>query len=183
MQWWSDDPEKESSSIIAFTAEHDEQVLQALHLISQVKCSHFTLLTNNFRRKMTVPNQEYNSYFQHFLFVEMIEEFFCLVSLKDFSIWSCIGIQYLVIRFTVTICFSSIDNALILFCFLFSRVGESTVGGGNRGLCGSGSGCPTKEDNAMASNKLKTEDEKAFLNYTGLPRGLYNEVLQRIKAG
>ena len=30
-------------------------------------------------------------------------------------------------------------------------------------------------------NELKTEDEKAFFNYTRLPRGLYNEVLQRIE--
>ena len=30
-------------------------------------------------------------------------------------------------------------------------------------------------------NELKTEVEKAFFNYTRLPRGLYNEVLQRIE--
>ncbi|KAK1901546.1 Transmembrane GTPase fzo1 [Dissostichus eleginoides] len=30
-------------------------------------------------------------------------------------------------------------------------------------------------------NELKTEDEKAFCNYTRLPRGLYDEVLQRVK--
>ena len=28
--------------------------------------------------------------------------------------------------------------------------------------------------------ELKTEDEKAFFNYTRLPKGFYNEVLQRI---
>ena len=30
-------------------------------------------------------------------------------------------------------------------------------------------------------NKLKSKDEKTFFNYTRLPRGLYNEVLQRIE--
>ena len=67
---------------------------------------------------------------------------------------TCLGVQYFVILFTVTICLSSIDTALILLCFLFSRAGESRGGGGNRGLCGSGNGCPTKEDNAMATIAL-----------------------------
>ena len=30
-------------------------------------------------------------------------------------------------------------------------------------------------------NELKTEDEKAFFNYTRLPRGLYDEVMRRIE--
>ncbi|KAI4813182.1 hypothetical protein KUCAC02_024528, partial [Chaenocephalus aceratus] len=30
-------------------------------------------------------------------------------------------------------------------------------------------------------NELKTEDEKAFFNYTRLPRGLYDEVLRRVE--
>ncbi|XP_048242271.1 uncharacterized protein LOC125374777 [Haliotis rufescens] len=30
-------------------------------------------------------------------------------------------------------------------------------------------------------NELKTEDEKAFYNYTRLPRGLYDEMLRRVE--
>jgi hypothetical protein len=30
-------------------------------------------------------------------------------------------------------------------------------------------------------NELRTEDEKAFYNYTRLPRGLYDEVLRRVE--
>jgi hypothetical protein len=37
-----------------------------------------------------------------------------------------------------------------------------------------------KKENAMATllNELRTEDEKAFYNYTRLPRGLYDGVLR-----
>ena len=40
-----------------------------------------------------------------------------------------------------------------------------------------------KKENAMATllNELRTEDEKAFYNYTRLPRGLYDEVRRRVE--
>ena len=37
--------------------------------------------------------------------------------------------------------------------------------------------------NSTLLNELKTKDEKAFLNYTRLPRDLYNEVLQDREEG
>ncbi|KAI4799508.1 hypothetical protein KUCAC02_016884 [Chaenocephalus aceratus] len=56
--------------------------------------------------------------------------------------------------------------------------------GAKRGLCGSGDGCLRRERYGHYStllNELKTEDEKAFFNYTRRPRGLYDEVLRRVE--
>ena len=56
---------------------------------------------------MPIPNQEYNSYFQHFSFVNMIEHFFCPVSFKDFSL-----LEY-ALEFSILFYFS-----LLQFAFL-----------------------------------------------------------------
>ena len=75
---------------------------------------------------MPVQNLEYNSYFQHFSFVDMIEQFLMSCQFKGLlPFGTCLGVQYFVILFTVTICLSSIDNALILFCFYFPGRGNA----------------------------------------------------------
>ena len=87
----------------------------------------------------------------------MNETIFSFVILKDFILEHALAFSVLLCFLLLQFAFlalSSIDNALILFCLLFSRAGESRGGGGNRGLCGSGNGCPTKEDNAMATIAL-----------------------------
>ena len=93
------------------------------------------------------------------------------------------ALEYFVILLTVTICLSSIDNALILFCCLFSRAGESRGGVGKPRSVRVRKWLSDKRKQRYGHystllNELKT-DEKAFFIYTRLPRHVYNEVLQR----
>ena len=67
---------------------------------------------------MPVPNQEYNSYFQHFSFVDMIDQFFCLISLKDFSLLEH-ALEFSILLYFLLLQFAFLALTMHLFCFAF----------------------------------------------------------------
>ena len=60
--------------------ENDEQLLKAQRLLLQVKMFSFHFVNQPLSSGNACTNKDYNSYFKHFSFVDMIGQFFCLVS-------------------------------------------------------------------------------------------------------
>ena len=64
---------------------------------------------------MSVPNQEYIIYFQLFSFVE---QFFCLISLRDFSLLEH-ALEFSILLYFLLLQFACLALTKHLFCFAF----------------------------------------------------------------
>ena len=138
-----------------YCRERDEQILQAQHLLIQVKMFSFHFVNQLFSSGMPVPNQEYDSYFQHYWFVDIIEQFFCLVSLKDFSLLEhalefSILLYFLLLQF---VCLA-LTKHLFYFAFYFPGRGKAEAEEETDVCMGQEMAIRQKKDNAMATIAL-----------------------------
>ena len=104
---------------------------------------------------MPVPNQEYDSYFQHYWFVDIIEQSFCLVSLKDFSLLEhalkfSILLYFLLLQFA----FLALTMHLFWFFFYFLGRGKAEAEEETEVCVGQEMAIRQKKDNAMATVAL-----------------------------
>ena len=67
---------------------------------------------------MPVQNLEYNSYFQHFSVVDMIEQFLMSCQFKDFSLLEHV-LEFSILLYFLLLLFAFLVLTMHLFCFAF----------------------------------------------------------------